>query len=428
MRILMINQVFYPDVAATAQHGHDLARHLVAHGHDVTTIASRSIYGKSGAALPKREVVDGIEIIRVGKSYFGKSSIIARTLDFGLFYLAATLKALFIKRPDVVICFTTPPFIALAGWLLRLVKRTKLVYWVMDLYPDLPVGCGVMKPRSLVTRFFERVNRFCLRRADRTVVLGRCMMQRVRDKGIAGDHVVHIGVWSDQSEIKPIPRHENPYRKEWNLGDRFVVMYSGNFGLGHDVDTMCQAALRLRDDDSIRFLFVGGGKKKEIVDRFVKENQLENCVLGDYQPREKLDALLSCGDVHLASLSDGIEGIMVPCKLFGSMAAGRPTIFIGHPGSELARIVTERDCGVAVRNGDVDGLVEAIQRMKDDDEWRRSMGDRARQALAEVHDRYTACERWRELLEGLNTSRQQNPPRRPSVGPSTSLERERALK
>ncbi len=401
MRVLLINQVFYPDVAATAQHAHDLARHLVAHGHEVHAIASRSIYGEKGAALPKYELVDGIHIHRVGKSLFGKSTILARLLDFGLFYMAAMIKAFLIRRPDVAVCFTTPPFIALVGWLLRLFRGTKFVYWVMDLYPDAAVACGVMKPRGLSTRFFEALNRFCLRRADRTVVLGRCMLERVREKGIDGDHLQHIGVWSDQGEIRPVPRETNPYREEWGLGNRFVIMYSGNFGLAHDVETMCEAALQLRDDDAVRFIFVGGGKKKEFVDEFVRHHRLENCVLAPYQPREKLEYSLSCADVHLATLSEGSEGVMVPCKLFGIMAAGRPTIFIGHPVSELARVLTEHDCGVVIRPGESGELVELIRRMVEDREWIESMGHRARATLSDAYSRHDACEQWRELLESV---------------------------
>lgn len=399
MRILLLNQVFYPDVVATAQHGHDLARHLAQHGHDVVAIASRSIYGEKGAALPKHEIVDGIEIHRVGQSLFGKASIFARILDFGLFYVAATIKAFSIKRPDVVICFTTPPFIALVGWLMRLLRGSRFVYWVMDLYPDLPVACGVFSAKSPLTWMFERINRFCLNRADRTVVLGRCMRDRVLAKGVDGKHVIHIGVWADQAEVKPMARYENPYRTEWKLGDRFIVMYSGNFGLGHDVDTMCQAALRLRDDDSIRFIFAGGGKKKEIVDQFVKTRELTNCILAPYQPRERLDASLSVADVHLATLLEGVEGIMVPCKLFGIMAAARLTIFIGHPSSELARVLIEHDCGIVIRQGDVDGLVKAIRDLATDSDRRQSMGAKARQALLDAFNREKSCEQWRDVLE-----------------------------
>ncbi|MEE2973508.1 MAG: glycosyltransferase family 4 protein [Planctomycetota bacterium] len=402
MRVLLINQVFYPDVAATAQHGHDLARDLVRHGHEVSAIASRSIYGRKGAALPSHETVDGIEIHRVGKSLFGKAGIAARVADFAIFYLAALLKALLLPRHDVVICFTTPPFIAAVGPILRCFKKTRFVYWVMDLYPDLPIACGVMKRTSLPSRFFESVNRRCLRSADADVVLGRCMADLVRSKGVSEDRIRLIGVWSDQEEVKPVPRERNPYREEWRVGDRVLVMYSGNFGIGHDVRTFLEAARRLRDDDRIRFAFVGGGKKKEEVEAFVAAHGLEStCILAPYQPRERLDELLSAADLHLVSLLEGVEGIMVPSKLFGILAAGRPALFIGDDRSEISRVVVENDCGSSVRQGDVDSLVEEIVRYADDPEARIAAGDRARRALVEEHGARHRLEAWRALLEEL---------------------------
>ncbi len=401
MRVLLINQVYYPDVAATAQHADDLARHLVRAGHEVHVIASRSIYGTKGATLAKYEEVDGVKVHRVGRSLFGKAGILARAADFGVFYVLAMLKALTMKRCDVSVCFTTPPFISLVGWVLRVVRRTKFVYWVMDMYPDVPVVCGVMKERALSTRFFEAVDRFCLKRADRVVVLGRCMKDRVLAKGASPEKVVHIGVWSDQSEVKPIARADNEYTERWGLDGKFVVMYSGNFGLAHDVATMLEAAKRLETDERFRFLFVGGGKKKAEVEAFVRERSLSNAVVDGYQPREKLDQSLSCADVHIATMIPGAEGVIVPCKLFGIMAAGRATVFVGSPKSELALVLEEHGCGVVVEPGDVDGLVDQLKALADEPERVRQMGDRARNALAEAYSRDQACEAWRGLLEGL---------------------------
>ncbi len=401
MRVLFINQVFYPDHAATAQHAHDLAKHLVAHGHEVDVIASRSIYGSSGATLEKHEIVDGAHVHRVGKSLFGKSSIAARALDFGLFYLAASFKAMRVRKPDVVVCFTTPPFISVLGIVLRRVRGAKTVYWLMDLYPDVAVATGVMQPRSLATRFFEGLSRWSLRKSDRVVVLGRCMGDRVREKGVDHGQVVRIGVWSDQDEVKPIARAENPYRETWDLGDRFVVMYSGNFGIGHDVDTFLRGAEMLKDDDTIRFVFVGGGKKKATVEQFVRDKELGNCVLDEYQPREKLDQSLSVADVHLVSILEGVEGTIVPCKLFGIMAAGRATVYIGSPKSEIALALEEHDAGVLIGQGDAEGLAEAIRGMRDDRDRVERMGENARRALGEVYSREAACEAWRLMLEGM---------------------------
>jgi len=396
--VLLINQVFYPDVAATAQHGHDLARHLVSQGHRVSVIASRSIYGSKGAALPSFEEVDGIQIHRVAKSYFGKSSILSRVFDFALFYIAATWKAFWIKKHDVVICLTTPPFIALLGRLLKMLKGSKMIYWVMDLYPDLPVACGVMKPKSLTTRFFESINRYCLRSADAVVVLGRCMRDRLADKGLPLDKVSIVGVWADENEIEPSSRATNPFRTQWEIGDRLLVMYSGNFGLGHDVKTFLAAATELKDDDRIRFAFVGGGKKKQIVDQHVTEQGLTNCLLAPYQPREKLGYLLTAADVQLVSLLEGIEGIMVPCKLFGIMASGRPALFIGSRTSEISRVIEDSNCGFTIQQGDSESLVKAIRSYADGEQDYELAGNRARSALSENYSSGIRCKQWEQLI------------------------------
>ena len=401
MRILLVNQVFHPDVAATAQHAHDLARHLVAHGHEVHVVASRSIYGERGSTLARRETVDGATVHRVGRSLFGKVGLAGRLVDFILFYVAATFRAVTLPRADVVVCFTTPPFIALLGWLLRRVRGSRFVYWVMDLYPEVPVGCGVMRANSLLTRFFERVNRFCLRRADRVVVLGRCMLARVLAKDVAAERVVHIGVWADPGEVRPVERAANALRREWGYDDEFVVMYSGNLGLAHDATTMCSAAEALTDDDRIRFLFVGGGKRMVEARQMVEEKGLKNCRFEPYQPRERLAESLSCGDLHLVSLLEGLEGVIVPCKLFGIMAAERPTAYIGHPDSEIARVLVEHDCGHLVRQGDDEALASIIRALADDPGAAGRMGANARAALREAYDRDRACEAWRKLLESL---------------------------
>ena len=402
MRILLLNQVFFPDVAATAQHGHDLGKYLVEHGHEVTAIASRSIYGEKGTALDKTETVDGIKIHRVARSLFGKSTLLGRFLDFLIFYVAATWKMLMLPRHDVVVCFTTPPFIAYGGLLVRFCKGSRVVHWVMDLYPDVPVACGIMNRQTPAHRFFERLSRRLLRRVDMNVVLGRCMEDLVRSKGVADSKITLIGVWSDHEEVAPVCREENQFRRAWNIGDRTLVMYAGNFGLGHDLATFLSAAKRLRDDDRVRFAFVGGGRRKPEVEAFVKANGLEeSCILAGYQLREELDELLSAGDVHLVSLLDGAEGCIVPCKLFGIMAAARPAIFIGNEASEISRVIVENNAGVSVSQGDDEALVCAINAYVDDPTAREEAGDRARAALIAQHTRHDRCKAWMDLLESV---------------------------
>jgi len=401
MRVLLINQTFYPDVAATAQHGHDLARYLVAQGHEVSVIASRSIYGKAGKALPAYEKVDGIEIHRVGRSIYGKAGLLARSTDFALFYALTALKALEIGRHDVSICFTTPPFISLLGLLLRAMRGTRLVYWVMDLYPDVLIVTGVLNERSIVARVLERINRYALSHADRSVVLGRCMEERVLAKGVARAKVERINVWSDIDEVCPRPRAENEYRREWGVGDRLLVMYSGNFGIGHDVETFANGAARLADRGDVMFAFVGGGKRKSQLIDAMRARGLSAFIEADYQPRERLGELLSAADVHLVSMMPKWSGVMVPSKIYGTLAAERPVIWVGGEDTEAAAVVREAECGFVIAPGDADAFAAAVRRLADDPELRQSMGRRARQALAERWCAPIAMRRWDALLRAV---------------------------
>jgi len=398
MRVVLINQTFYPDIAATAQHAHDLARYLVAEGHEVTAIASRSIYGEKGAVLPAEETVDGIRVVRVGASLFGKTSIAARLFDFGMFYLRAFWSALTLPRQDVVVCFTTPPFIALIGWFMHLSRRTRFVYWVMDLYPDVAVACGVMSRRSPVTWILERLNRFCLRHADRVVVLGRCMRARVEAKGVRADHLETINVWSDPGEVGSPGGGTNRYRDEWRAGDRLLVMYSGNFGIAHDVRTIAEAVEALRDEPRVLFAFVGGGKRKDELLEILRARGLSNFVDAPYQPRARLDELLGAADVHLASLARGAAGIMVPSKIYGVLAAGRPLVYVGEPDGEAARVVVEERCGLVIDPGDARGLADALRTLAGDREAVASMGARARNAMLERWGAAQAMRKWHDLL------------------------------
>ncbi|MBX3355844.1 MAG: glycosyltransferase family 4 protein [Phycisphaeraceae bacterium] len=417
LRILLVNQVFWPDVAATAQHADDLARHLVARGHQVQVIASRSIYwAGSGhrSLLPAREEHEGIEITRVGRSIFGRRSNLARAADFALFYVAAMTRALFVKRPDVVICFTTPPLIGLVGRMLRALRGVRFIYWVMDLYPDLPVACGVLRRGGLAARFFERVHRGILRSADAVVVLGRCMQRRVLEKGIDPSRVRIIHVWSDSEELGTTPHRDNAFRREWALDGAFTVMYAGNYGVGHDVATMLGAAKILRDREDIRFVFAGGGARKREVEGFISEHQLTNAQSQPYQPRERLGELLSAADVHLASQAADMAGLFVPSKLFGIMAAARPAIFVGNADAENALVLGESGCGWVIAPGDAVGLASLLRELAADPERCRSAGERGRDALALHYSRADGCRQWHELIESNSAS---EAAQRVAVGP-----------
>jgi glycosyltransferase involved in cell wall biosynthesis len=398
MKVLFVNQSFWPDVAPTAQHAHDLARALAREGDEVTVITSRSIYGEAGGTLPRQETVDGIRIRRVTSALFGKAGLFARAVDFVVFGIAAAFRALLLPRQDVVVCLTTPPFIGLVGVLLKALRGTRYVLWSMDLYPDVPVTAGVLREGSLAHRAFDAIERFCLRRADLVVVLGRCMQERVLAKGIDPARVRCINVWSDPAELGTRPASQSPFRAEWGLGERFVVQYSGNFGIGHDLDAVADAAVRLAGDRGIGWAVVGGGVLKRELESIVAARGVGNVVFRPYQPRSRLGELIALGDVHIVSVAPGFEGLLVPSKFYGVLAAGRPTIFIGSHGSEIARVIDEEGCGIVVPNGDGAALAAAIVRLRDDPALAREMGERGRRAAERKYGTDSACARWRAAL------------------------------
>ncbi len=401
MKVLLLNQVFWPDVAATAQHGHDLGRYLAQHGVQVTALASRSLYSETGKALPREGGVDGIRIVRAGQSRFGKAALTARAFDFVSFYLAALWKAIWLPRQDIVVCFTTPPFIAFVGILLRWLKGTKVVCWTMDLYPDVPVAAGVLRRGSLAHSLFDAVDRFSLRHADRVVVLGRCMQQRLLEKGVDPKRMEVINVWADGDEVSVRPIEGNALRTAWQVGDRFVIEYSGNFGIGHDGETMYRAMQATRADDSIRWVIVGGGTKRGELEAFVMTHDIVNAVLKPYQPREALGELLSLGNVHLVSVAENFSGLLVPSKFYGVLAAARPVLYVGPRESEVARVIEESQCGLVIEQGDSAGLVKAIETLHADPQLAQAMGRRAREVFERTFTRSHACERWLRLLQNV---------------------------
>lgn len=240
----------------------------------------------------------------------------------------------------------------------------------------------------------------CLSGADAVVALGRCMRDRLLAKGADPARLHVIGVWSDEAEIAP-GRRENPFRSRWGIGDRTLVMYSGNFGLGHDVETFLKAAERLRGDDRVRFAFIGGGKRKPEVDLFVREHGLSGCIVEGHQPREALGDLLTAADLHLVTIRPGVEGIMVPSKFYGILAASRPAILVGAEEGEIAQTIVEERCGAIVPVGDDKALADAILRRVEDPSLAKAEGSRGRAALELRHARRVRCEAWRTLLESL---------------------------
>jgi colanic acid biosynthesis glycosyl transferase WcaI len=271
----------------------------------------------------------------------------------------------------------------------------------MDLYPDVAIAAGVIREKSLVARCLRMLDRLLLSGCERVVVLGRCMESRLQSRVDHPTSLRRIELWSDPDEIRMEPSSGNPLRPEWGLGDRWIVMYSGNLGKAHDTRAILEAMESLREDDAIRWVIVGGGIGRARVEASLDERAVPNVVLRGYQPREALGRLLGLADMHLVTMSGGFEGLLVPSKFYGILAAGRPVVYIGPPGTEIEHVILEERCGLVVRPGDGAGLARAIGKLRTDPVESRAMGERARAALERRFSIDVGCGCWSDLIEEL---------------------------
>jgi colanic acid biosynthesis glycosyl transferase WcaI len=389
VRIVILNQFFYPDHSATSQLMTDLAESLVGRGVSVTALAGRGRYN-GGDSLPIRADYHGIEIVRAWASSFGKSSTIARLSDYLSFYLCAAWKLLTLPRHDIVLALTTPPLISLPALLICRLRRMKLIALVQDIYPDVTIALGTLKADSLITRVLDALNRLVLRKSDRIIVLGECMRERIAAKMSkeAEGRIDVIHNWADGSVLQPLPESaDNSFADAHRVGAEFVVQFSGNLGRVNDFATVLDAAERLRERPEILFQFIGDGAKADELRIFSREHDLKNIQLLPYQPREILQFTLAAGDAHLVTLACGLSGLSVPSKTYGILAAGRPILFVGDASSDVARLVQENHCGAVIASGEGDALAQTIAQWADDRARVKRMGQTARQVFERRFDR-----------------------------------------
>ncbi|MBA4356092.1 MAG: glycosyltransferase WbuB [Desulfovibrio sp.] len=401
-RIVFINRFFFPDLAPTAQLLADVVEEVRGAGLEVHVVASRQAYTDPKADLPSEGDFHGAGVHRVWSTRFGRTGLPGRALDYASFMLTATWRMFRLARPgDLIVAKTDPPLISALAALVCRLRGARLVNWIQDLFPDVAVTLGVIRPHSLAHRALSALRDVSLRFASLNVALGERMAERIASLGVerARIHVRHN--WVDSDLVTPLARSENPLRAAWGLSDRFVVGYSGNFGRVHEFETILEAARLLDGDTNVAFLFVGQGPRLEQVQRTVRELGLGNIVFQDYQPRERLRESLAAADAHLVSLLPGMEGCVVPSKFYGIAAAGRPTLFVGAPDGEIARLLALHQCGLRSAPGDAQGLAAHIRALAASAADCARMGQNARAATDALYAKPLALADWTALLRGL---------------------------
>jgi glycosyltransferase involved in cell wall biosynthesis len=376
MRILIVNQTFHPDEVAVSQYLTDLVTDIKAAGHEVTILAGKRDYENPAKQYPYASIYQDIKVFRVGSTGFSKKSRIGRLVNFITFNLNLFLALAFIRRNsfDSILGSTVPPMIAVIVSIWAKITGLPFLYWVMDLQPDEAIAAGYLKEKSIITKVIAWFGNIPLKSAKSIIVLDQYMKKRLIDKGVEKKKI-HIG------ELWPLQLKENfteesgiTFREKHGFDNRFVIMYSGNHSICHPFATLFGAAYLLEKNPEFLFVFIGGGVRSAEVGKTMAKNTIQL----PYQPRSMLSESLCSADVHVVIMGDEFVGLVHPSKIYGTMACGRPTVFIGPDQCHVADFIRRSDSGFVVNHGDSNGLAGVFQKLyKMSKEERMKMGANA---------------------------------------------------
>lgn len=376
--VVFVSQLFYPDSQAVSQLFTSLFKRLAEDGTRVTVLCAHPAGAASATRHPRHERRAGMEIHRCGLRVDAKRSYAMRAVSYGSFLLEAGWKLLRLRRKDVLLGVTNPPFLLIALRALSKLGRFRYDYMALDVYPEGLIALGKLRRRSLVARAWMALNRWSYRGADRIFVLGRDMIPLLsRNYGLPAERLLYVPHWSPIEPSHPVPFSKNVMARELGLGDRFVVQYSGNMGLWHDMEALVLAAGELRADPRIEFLFIGRGIRRAAAEALARRLELRNVRWLDFVLQDRLEETLTCCHAALISLRAGLSGVAVPSKLYGILATGRPALAQVPADSEVALTIREHNCGVVVEPGDVRGMASAIRGLVTDPARAESLGANA---------------------------------------------------
>ena len=404
IRILFAEQFYYPEGWGGAQIPRDITMYLARNGFVVDVLCGSEQYAPQPADRVEDPTAAGVRIRRVPALLSGQVKRF-RMLRQIWFCVLAIPMILFARRPRVIIAQTNPAPLIPTLALLCAMLRLRFVIIAQDIYPEVMVADGLLPRDGPVTRLLESTFAWAYRRAYRVVALGPRMAERILAKGVEPERVREISNWAT-GDVRQIARAENPLIKDWRLGDKFVLLYSGNLGIAHDFETFIRAfALARVDVPKLHLVIVGGGSRIVQASKLVESLLIAEAVTFEpFVASEQLSLSLGVAHIALVTLLPGFDGLVVPSKLLGHMARAIPTIYIGPADSDVDVLLHRSGGGVSLRNDDVAGTARRIVELAADGIKLLSLG---RDASAYYHahlSRDAGLQQYLQLMEEVTGS------------------------
>ncbi len=402
MKIAVLTHDMHPDVFTNSRLLLDAAHGFAEAGHEVT------FYSASPSSNdPEPEFPTGISVLRHWSPKFDRVGIKRRLTNSAVVAFLIFIRLLFTRRPTVMLVDTTSSFMGPCAWAISRARGHRYVYLATELYPDAAVALGVIRQGGIVDRVWDFSNRLVYGRASRVIVIGERLRQKVArhiNGGAYADKLRVVHNWSDPDKIKPVEKSENWWVKEQGLEDKFVVLYSGNMGLSHDLGTLIDAAEMLKDREELRVVLIGQGPSKEKLVADAEAKDLKNVVFLPYQSVEVLPFSLSSGDLSVVTLAPKMDALTIPSKLYPAMAAGQAILALMRAGTDVGEMVVEYGIGIRATQGDAVSLANELVKFLDDPEMVQVLKTRSRSVFEENFTRDMSIGTYLDILEEASKS------------------------
>ncbi len=398
-RLLVVNQYYWPGVEATAHLLTELCEALA--GEYEIRVLTGVLRGHERS--PRREIRNGVEIVRVPSTAFERARLGLRALNYVSYIGSSLLRGLTGPRPDIVLCMTDPPMVGDVGLVVARRFGVPLLVISEDVFPEIATQLGRLNNRLLVATLRQMIALY-LKRADCVVAIGGTMRRRLEEKGAPADRIRVIPNWIDTNTIAPQHR-DNSWARLNRLTGKFVVMHSGNVGHAQNLDALVRASTFLRDLDDLLIVIIGFGVRYADMLRLAQRLETEKLRFLPYQARDVLSMSLSSANIHFVGLTEGLAGYVVPSRLYGIMATGRPVVVAAEAESETAQVVERVGCGIVIPPSRPELLAEVLRDAYEGRYDLDEMGARGRAYVTEDADTRVAVGRYRELLQELVADR-----------------------
>lgn len=404
MRILLLTNYFPPEIGAAPHLFFDLGKYLVKKGYNIQVLTGFPFYNlkkvpeKYKGKFYMREEMEGMKVIRIGGTHLPFSRRIAILRGIEHFWLSFVFffGAFFIERPDLVLFYSPPLTLGITAWFLGKIKKAPFIINVQDLFPQNAINLGILKNKVLINLFLK-IEKFVYEKASFITVHSPKNKEYIERGGIGSEKIKIIPNWVD-TEIIKIGERMNEFRKEYKLGDKFVISFAGVLGFSQDLDVVLKASTLLKKNRDILFLIVGEGPEKERLTAKARKMRVESVKFLPMQPRKKYSLILQASDICLVTLKKEVKTPVVPSKILSIMAAGKPIIASLPLEGDAAKVIKETESGIVVEPENPKQFSKAVLELHQSDKKREKLGKKGRNYAIENFSPSACIGRYEKLF------------------------------